>query len=97
MSAEGKKRRGETGKRNAETSPYRLNGWAPDWRARQIGVYQVTGSASSGAKQYRAIEFGYMLQSLGLGQVGGSEAIYDRILSHAERRISLTTKEREVA
>lgn len=85
MSAEGKKKRGAAGVTNAQNSPFRMNGWAPDWMARRDGVYRVPGAASSGSKTMRGIVGGILAQNLGLGNMVGD---YDLAIGHAQLRVT---------
>lgn len=87
MSAEGKKKRGTSGQTNAKSKPFRLNGWAPSWQARRAGALQASAAHSSGRKSLVGLEGGVLVERLGLGKMHGSEAIYDRMIYHAEMRI----------
>ena len=48
-----KKRRGESGQKNAANKPFRLNGRPPDWAAQRVGAYNV-GPKQMGAHLARA-------------------------------------------
>lgn len=82
MSAEGKKKRGIAGLAKAQSSPFRLNGWAPDWDARARGVYRGGGSPSSGSTTMRGMLGGVLAERMGY-RMGGD---YDRMLAHAQSR-----------
>ena len=82
MSAEGKKRRGESGKANAEASPFRLNGFAADWQARRAGVYQNPASISGGSTFMRGMVGGALVEAMGFG---ASTCREDR-MAHATSR-----------
>lgn len=82
MSSESKKKRGESGITKAKNSPFRINGWPPDWQARRRGVYQVPGSHSSGSTTMRGMLGGVLAQALGYRMVGD----FDRIMAHAQAR-----------
>ena len=85
--ATGSKKRGISGKSNAENSPYRLNGLPPDWQARKLGVYRQNGAASSGSTTMRGFVGGMLAEAMGY-PMAGSTAIYERMLAHAERRVT---------
>lgn len=92
MSAEGKKKRGAAGQTKAQTNPFRMNGWAPDWWARRAGAYHVTSAHSSGRKSITGLMGGVICERIGLGKFAGREAIYDRMIHHAEMRIQGQSK-----
>jgi len=87
MSAEGKKKRGEAGRSNAESSPFRINGWRPDWAAAKIGALAAPPAASSGSKTMRGILGGTIAAALGFS-FAGQGAIYERMIGHAAARCS---------
>lgn len=87
MSTEGKKKRGEAGLSNAQNSPFRINGWRPDWAAAKAGAYSAPPAASSGSKTMRGILGGSLAEALGFS-FAGSAAIYDRMIGHAAARCS---------
>lgn len=87
MSAEGKKRRGESGMKNAESSPFRLNGMLPDWAARRQGCFQMRGSPSSGSRTLRGMMGGALAAAMGYPE-HGEEHMYELMMAHAFSRVS---------
>jgi len=59
-----KKRRGESGQKNAANKPFRLNGRPPDWAAQRVGAYNV-GPKQMGAHLARAAIGTILVQRLG--------------------------------
>lgn len=88
MSTVSKSKRGDSGRSNAANSPYRLNGFVPDWQARKAGVHHVGPSASSGRKTLQGLMEGVWAEALGL-RWRGADPLYERMVEHAEGR---TTK-----
>lgn len=81
-----KGKRGESGKRKAASSPFRLNGWPMDWQAQRMGCKSV-GSAASGGRTFVTGFFGGVLaEKLGY-DMAGNDSYYEVMLAHAERRL----------
>jgi len=86
MSAEGKKKRGESGKKNAESSPFRMNGRPADWEARSRGCFQTRGAASSGSVTMRGLLGGMIAERMGYAMPGMPGIEYT--LEHAASRVT---------
>lgn len=84
MSAEGKKKRGMSGIRNAEDNPFRMNGWPPDWQLQRMRAYKIAGSASSGSTTMRGLVGGVLAAKL--GHPFPNLRNLDRMIEHAQRR-----------
>lgn len=88
MSAEGKKKRGESGLAKAKNSPFRLNGRPVDWAARQAGAFNVAPAASSGSVTMRGLLGGLIAARLFGRPLMGNEGIFDRMIAHAQKRVT---------
>ncbi len=69
MSAESKKKRGESGISKAKSSPWRLNGWPADWQARRVGAHHHGPAPHNNSTMLRGFVGGVLVQRLGLGEV----------------------------
>lgn len=92
MSAEGKKKRGMSGLANAASSPWRLNGYAPDWQARAMGVFQSPAAKSGGSSFMRGVYGGILAEMAGFGGFHVSDAR----LAHASDRCTHETFRDEI-
>lgn len=79
-----KKARGEAGKRNAETNPFRLNGWAPDWQVQRLRAYTIGKAASSGSTTMRGLVGGILAAKL--GHAFPTLSNIERMIEHAQKR-----------
>lgn len=84
MSAEGKKKRGASGLAKAQSEPFRLNGFAPDWQARARGCYQTGPAASGGSTLMRGMLGGALVEALGYGP----SRISEQRMAHALTRVT---------
>lgn len=82
MSAEGKKKRGESGRKNAEDNPFRMNGLPMDWQYRRLSGGGVGASVSGGSTFMRGFLGGIIVENIGHGTAHATEAR----LYHAQKR-----------
>lgn len=78
-------KRGISGQANAQSQPFRMNGFPPDWQARKYHVNALPHRPSSGSKSMVGIMGGVLAQNLGLGKMYGD---YERIIADAQERVT---------
>lgn len=80
-----KKKRGESGKRNAETSPFRLNGLPMDWAARRVGALNGAPTSHSGSTLVRGVHGGMVVEALMGSPMRASTLLMERYGEACER------------
>lgn len=83
MSSESKKKRGESGQKNAQSIPFRGNGLPPDWEAKARGVYRHPAD-HTGTHMVRGAIGGFLAAALGypFGASHRLSDLVDRSLEH---------------
>ena len=92
MGTESKSKRGESGKRKAESSPFRLNGLSPAWQLRRlngvkngVNIYHFPPSAHGGSTTLRGVIGGMLAAKLGLGDSDISSSLARKAVKALER------------